>query len=478
METKEAAGAPAEKGERGKIKVLCRFRPQNSREVAAGGDFCARFTEDGLAVGVQTSEDRALNTFTFDRVFGPTSTQLEVFETGCLPIVQAVLQGFNGTVFAYGQSSSGKTHTTMGDDGVMAKMAAEVTEGSGFVPRTIFSLWDVLGASGRVQEGWRFTITVSVVEIYLDRIRCLLDPTRDNLDVVNDPQLGVVVQGRMEQEARTAQEVFDLIAQANRNRATAATGLNDHSSRSHSVFMLRVEQENTATGAIRRSLLNVIDLAGSEMVSKTGATGKVLEEAKSINKTLSALGNCIAALTDTKKKKVRRERERGGEREIERGRESERARARARVDREKERLKQIETHRTLTHSRTYILRSVGEWYNWCTHLSFSLHKTHTRSPRPLPSFPAPFSFYQAAHIPFRDCKLTRILSESLGGNAKTCIVITCSPSTYNVVETLSTLRFGNRAKAIINSPTINADFSAVEKQVNGKETERRRKGER
>jgi len=153
------------------------------------------------------------------------------------------------------------------------------------------------------------------------------------------------------------------------NRSVAATRMNAESSRSHSIFLVQVFQKNSKTDASKMGKLFCCDLAGSEKVEKTEAKGSTLEEAKKINQSLSALGNVINALTESKK---------------------------------------------------------------------------------------------GAYIPYRDSKLTRILQESLGGNSQTCLVITCSMSQYNDRETLSTLRFGNRAKSIKNAVKCNAQRSAKE----------------
>lgn len=163
--------------------------------------------------------------------------------------------------------------------------------------------------------------------------------------------------------------MFEVMRAGSKNRSIAATRMNEKSSRSHSIFILTVYQKNTATDAAKMGKLYLCDLAGSEKIGKTMATGQTLEEAKMINKSLSALGNVINALTESK---------------------------------------------------------------------------------------------SGAHIPYRDSKLTRILQESLGGNSTTCLVITCSLSAYNDRETLSTLRFGNRAKSIKNKIVQNAERSAKE----------------
>jgi kinesin family protein 5 len=165
--------------------------------------------------------------------------------------------------------------------------------------------------------------------------------------------------------------------------------MNAESSRSHSIFLITIIQRNTETGAQKTGNLYLVDLAGSEKVGKTGASGQTLEEAKKINKSLSALGMVINALTDGK---------------------------------------------------------VG-WLLW----RFSLSEMLTT-----------FINSQSVHVPYRDSKLTRILQESLGGNSRTTLIINCSPSSYNEQETLSTLRFGMRAKSIKNTARINAELSPAE----------------
>ena len=165
--------------------------------------------------------------------------------------------------------------------------------------------------------------------------------------------------------------------------------MNAESSRSHSIFLITIQQRNTETGAQKTGNLYLVDLAGSEKVGKTGASGQTLEEAKKINKSLSALGMVINALTDGKVRK------------------------------------------SLARSQLPLIGQLS-------------------------------SLIQAKHIPYRDSKLTRILQESLGGNSRTTLIINCSPSSYNEAETLSTLRFGIRAKSIKNTARINAELSPLE----------------
>lgn len=213
-----------------------------------------------------------------------------------------------------------------------------------------------------------FHIKVSYYEIYMDKIRDLLDVSKVNLSVHEDKNRVPYVKGATERFVSSPEDVFEVIEEGKSNRHVAVTNMNEHSSRSHSVFLINVKQENLENQKKLSGKLYLVDLAGSEKVSKTGAEGSVLDEAKNINKSLSALGNVISALADGNK----------------------------------------------------------------------------------------------MHIPYRDSKLTRILQESLGGNARTTIVICCSPASFNESETKSTLEFGKRAKTVKNVVCVNEELTAEE----------------
>lgn len=213
-----------------------------------------------------------------------------------------------------------------------------------------------------------FHIKVSYYEIYMDKIRDLLDVSKINLSVHEDKNRVPYVKGATERFVSSPEDVFEVIEEGKSNRHVAVTNMNEHSSRSHSVFLINVKQENLENQKKLSGKLYLVDLAGSEKVSKTGAEGSVLDEAKNINKSLSALGNVISALADGNK----------------------------------------------------------------------------------------------SHIPYRDSKLTRILQESLGGNARTTIVICCSPASFNESETKSTLEFGKRAKTVKNVVCVNEELTAEE----------------
>uniref|UniRef100_A0A8C8C7W8 Kinesin-like protein n=1 Tax=Oncorhynchus tshawytscha TaxID=74940 RepID=A0A8C8C7W8_ONCTS len=249
------------------IKVMCRFRPLNSSEVTRGDKYIPKFQgEDHVVVGSKP--------FQFDRVFQPNTTQEQVYNACAQKIVKDVLEGYNGTIFAYGQTSSGKTHTMEGN--------LHDTDGMGIIPRIVQDIFNYIYS---MDENLEFHIKVSYYEIYLDKIRDLLDSF-------------LCPQGCTERFVCSPEEVMDTIDEGKSNRHVAVTNMNEHSSRSHSIFQINVKQENTATEQKLSGKLYLVDLAGSEKVSKTGAEGAVLDEAKNINKSLSSLGNVISALAE------------------------------------------------------------------------------------------------------------------------------------------------------------------------------------
>ena len=341
----------------GNVNVICRFRPMNELEKTNGNEEVCVFTSPTSLQFHSTRENNNYR-FEFDRIFPPSSTQEDIYNFGVKGIIDSVLDGYNGTVLAYGQTSSGKTYTMQGE---MNNNAAQ-----GIIPRMIEHVFDFIHS----QEGTEFMIKVSMIEIYLEKIRDLLDLSRVNLQVRENFSKGIYVDGCSERYVGCPEDVYAALKIGSNNRAQAATLMNEHSSRSHSIFILTINQNNKKEGFSKVGKLYLVDLAGSEKLSKTGATGLTVEEAKLINKTLTTLGRVIYNLTDGK----------------------------------------------------------------------------------------------SNHVPYRDSKLTRVLQESLGGNSKTCLIITCSPSIYNESETLSTLRFGLRAKKIKNKPKINKEVTVAELQ--------------
>ncbi|KAH0627555.1 hypothetical protein JD844_003396 [Phrynosoma platyrhinos] len=225
--------------------------------------------------------------YAFDRVFQSHTSQEQVYNDCAKKIVKDVLEGYNGTIFAYGQTSSGKTHTMEGK--------LHDPDGMGIIPRIVQDIFNYIYS---MDENLEFHIKVSYFEIYLDKIRDLLDVSKTNLSVHEDKNRVPYVKGCTERFVCSPDEVMDTIDEGKSNRHVAVTNMNEHSSRSHSIFLINVKQENTQTEQKLSGKLYLVDLAGSEKVSKTGAEGAVLDEAKNINKSLSALGNVISALAE------------------------------------------------------------------------------------------------------------------------------------------------------------------------------------
>ena len=338
------------------IKVVCRFRPLNEKEheiekeSTNEGTQLINFLSNSQLQFTSLSESQTYN-FNFDNIFPPNTTQSEIYDSSAKEIISSVLNGYNGTIFAYGQTSSGKTYTMTGE--------LDNAEKEGIIPRMIHHVFHEILCSDN--SNIEYTVKVSIIEIYMEKIKDLIDISKNNLQIHESKEKGVYIDNLSEYYVSNENEVYDYIKIGNQNRTVSSTNMNDTSSRSHSIVIMSIIQRNIKDNAIKTGKLYLVDLAGSEKLTKTGAEGITLEEAKMINKSLSALGMVINSLTDGK----------------------------------------------------------------------------------------------STHIPYRNSKLTRILSESLGGNAKTCLIITCSPSSFNEAETLSTLRFGERAKKIKNKPKIN-----------------------
>ncbi|KAK5891502.1 hypothetical protein CgunFtcFv8_018748 [Champsocephalus gunnari] len=262
------------------VRVMCRFRPLNESEINRGDKYIPKFKEEDTVVITGKP-------YVFDRVLPPNTAQEQVYGQCAKQIVKDVLGGYNGTIFAYGQTSSGKTHTMEGklhDPQLM-----------GIIPRIANDIFEHIYS---MDENLEFHIKVSYFEIYMDKIRDLLDVSKTNLSVHEDKNKVPYVKGCTERFVSSPEEVMDVIDEGKCNRHVAVTNMNEHSSRSHSIFLINIKQENMETEKKLSGKLYLVDLAGSEKVSKTGAEGSVLDEAKNINKSLSALGNVISALAE------------------------------------------------------------------------------------------------------------------------------------------------------------------------------------
>jgi len=348
------------------VKVVVRCRPMNGKEKADGRQRIVDMDVDQGQVKVKNpkADDREPpKAFTFDQVYDWNCTQTEIFDITARPIVDSCMEGYNGTIFAYGQTGTGKSHTMEGKD--------DPPELRGIIPNTFEYVFSMIAKQSGTKE---FLVRASYLEIYNEEIRDLLakDHTK-KLELKESPDKGVYVKDLMQFVVKGVAEMNSVQAVGKKNRAVGATQMNQDSSRSHSIFTITIEATEKFDGSvaaaakddshIRVGKLNLVDLAGSERQSKTGATGDRLKEGIKINMSLTALGNVISALVDGK----------------------------------------------------------------------------------------------SGHIPYRDSKLTRLLQDSLGGNTKTVMVANIGPACYNYDETISTLRYANRAKNIQNKPRINED---------------------
>ncbi|ETV84669.1 hypothetical protein H257_03807 [Aphanomyces astaci] len=332
------------------VQVSCRFRTCTDVDAQAGAVACVEFPDPYTVLLSQAKGHHTTRHSSFARVFSGESTQDQVYEHVGAPVVDELLQGYNYTILAYGQTGSGKTHTILGSKA-----------DPGILPRLVERMFDATAVLARDEA---IVVSTSCFEVYQERIGDLLTPSNVSLRVREDNDKGIWVEGATDMVVRTTAAAMKAIHRGISNRSTGSHLMNAASSRSHCIFVLTITRP-TASGLKQTGKLFVVDLAGSEVVRKTAATGKRLDEAKYINKSLTALGLVINALTDGKSK----------------------------------------------------------------------------------------------HIPYRDSKLTRLLQNSLGGNAKTHLVLTCSSSSDNLEETLSTIRFGSRAQHIQNAPHVNAEKS-------------------
>ncbi|KAG7387503.1 Kinesin- protein 11 [Phytophthora pseudosyringae] len=268
------------------VQVAVRCRPLNSREKAAGRGAVVQCKPQSSEVAVLKRK-----TYTFDRVFGQYSTQKDVFTSVVRPAVDEALAGYNCTVFAYGQTGTGKTYTMQGD-------LSPGSETAGIIPRSVCRIFDALEASGE-----EFSVRVSFLQLYNEELKDLLDPDTDKkLRLMEDAKKGgIYCVNLLEVTATTAKHVYELVNTGVKNRITSETLMNENSSRSHSIFTVRIHsKEHNATGEdlLRVGQLNLVDLAGSECVGRSGARNARAREAGTINQSLLTLGRVITALVD------------------------------------------------------------------------------------------------------------------------------------------------------------------------------------
>ncbi|XP_048222259.1 kinesin-like protein KIF18B [Perognathus longimembris pacificus] len=230
-------------------------------------------------------------TFVFDRVFGEMATQQDVFQHTTHSILDSFLQGYNCSVFAYGATGAGKTHTMLGKEG-----------DPGIMYLTTMELYRRLEA---LKEEKRFEVLISYLEVYNEQIRDLLEP-KGSLAIREDPDKGVVVQGLSFHQPASAEQLLEMLTRGNRSRTQHPTDANATSSRSHAIFQIFVKQQDRVPGltqALQMAKMSLIDLAGSERASTTHARGERLREGANINRSLLALINVLNALADAKGRK-------------------------------------------------------------------------------------------------------------------------------------------------------------------------------
>ncbi|KAM9490554.1 kinesin-like protein KIF16B isoform 6-T8 [Salvelinus alpinus] len=364
------------------VRVAVRLRPMNRREkdltakniIEIKGDKTTITNlkiPDGLT-GDSMRESKKTFTydFSYDSADSKSNTfvsQEKVFKDLGSDVLKSAFQGYNACIFAYGQTGSGKSYTMMGNPG-----------DAGLIPRICEGLFSRIAGMTRWDEA-SFRTEVSYLEIYNERVRDLLrrkSTQTYNLRVREHPKDGPYVEDLSKHLVQNYHDVEELMEAGNINRTTAATGMNDTSSRSHAIFTINFTQAkfDAEMPCETISKIHLVDLAGSERADATGATGVRLKEGGNINKSLVTLGNVISALAD---------------------------------------LSQDGVNTNLKKKQVF--------------------------------------------VPYRDSVLTWLLKDSLGGNSKTIMIATVSPADVNYGETLSTLRYANRAKNIINKPTINED---------------------
>ena len=287
------------KGKAENIRVCARFRPQNEREKAQSKEKQLRYEVDrgntsvtfhlGQSTTYSGSGAREEKTsFNLDRIYKEESTQDEVFEWISNNIVKHCFEGYNGTIFAYGQTSSGKTHTMFGPDDYL-----DTPDEWGIVPKSISELFNFVHQS---PAGWEFAISTSYFQLYKEKLQDLLKPANNNMKIHESKARGIYIEGLSSEYLEDVQNLLDVLTVGGANKTVASTDMNTRSSRSHSVLQVTLVQKNEE-GSSKTGKFTFVDLAGSERVDKTNAVGQTFEEAKKINLSLTCLANVIKSLS-------------------------------------------------------------------------------------------------------------------------------------------------------------------------------------
>ena len=274
------------------IKVCCRFRKEFDHaedEYDAWG-----FDEENATIYYGERNTKSEKKWVYDYILIPDCTQEQMYDKVAKKTVIDFTEGYNGTIFAYGQSGSGKTYSMLGPDSVFETLASSAeNELYGITPRAVYQIFNIFKDFDR--NGTKWKLTLSYIEIYNEKVKCLLSK-KDGLKIREDPNEGFVIPEKESKDCNSPLAVFEGINLASRNRATGATNQNERSSRSHAILQLELIY-NSIDGLVRKSHLSLVDLAGSERIAKTGAEGQRLKEAQKINQSLTTLGMVIMSLT-------------------------------------------------------------------------------------------------------------------------------------------------------------------------------------
>nr|XP_014094676.1 kinesin-like protein Klp68D [Bactrocera oleae] len=270
------------------VQVVVRCRPISNKEQSEGSEEVVAVYPNRGVVEIKNlteanKEQRKM--FTYDAAYDACATQINLYNEVVFPLVSSVLDGFNGCIFAYGQTGTGKTFTMEGVRGN--------EDLKGIIPRTFEQIWLHINRT----ENFQFLVDVSYLEIYMEELRDLLKPNSKHLEV-RERGSGVYVPNLHAINCKSVDDMLNVMHIGNKNRTVGFTNMNEHSSRSHAIFMIRIEMCDIETNTIKVGKLNLIDLAGSERQSKTGASAERLKEASKINLALSSLGNVISALAE------------------------------------------------------------------------------------------------------------------------------------------------------------------------------------
>ncbi|XP_076981543.1 kinesin-like protein KIF11 [Tamandua tetradactyla] len=293
------------KEEKGKnIQVVVRCRPFNLAERKVNAYSVVECDHVRKEISIRTgglTDKSSRKTYTFDMVFGASTKQIDVYRSVVCPILDEVIMGYNCTIFAYGQTGTGKTFTMEGERSPNEEYTWEEDPLAGIIPRTLHQIFEKL-----TDNGTEFSVKVSLLEIYNEELFDLLNPSTDvseRLQMFDDPRnkRGVIIKGLEEIAVHNKDEVYQILEKGAAKRTTAATLMNAYSSRSHSVFSVTIHMKETTIDGeelLKIGKLNLVDLAGSENIGRSGAVDKRAREAGNINQSLLTLGRVITALVE------------------------------------------------------------------------------------------------------------------------------------------------------------------------------------